>query len=76
MAKSKNKNAVKKSDAELAAMAGNYYDTWKSGMVEGMGSMATLCDCLGISGAKREIVNEMRRRFPDHAPQELKRRNL
>ena len=67
---------VKRTDAELAAISGEYYDTWKSGMVEGMGSAASLCDCLGIRGAKREIVQEMRRRFPDHAPAELKRRRL
>ena len=67
---------VKRSEAEMVAMSGAYYDTWRSGVVEGLGSAASLCHCLGIRGARREIVSEMRRRFPDHAPQELKRRNL
>ena len=69
-------NDTKKSKAELAAIAGGYIDTWRAAMVEGMGAMATLL-CEGEwMGAVEPMAKEMKRRFPDLAPQEIERRKL
>jgi len=61
---------------QISKLLGEHRDSWRIGVIEGMGAAAVMARELGQQGVCSAICTEMKRRFGHDAKAEFRRRNL